>query len=206
MRTLRPSMALLVAALLGACAAAPGEVTLAASPETVARAASTPGPRCTPEQAAIVGEAHSMARSRLREGIAFLDAQPGHPHVRRWFGDAPPKVMREVLLATLERMERRDSYQIHCNDMKACARGQMGYMRPGPQVVGVCPSFFRAGRERQDSRFGILIHEFSHLGGNTQDYVYQPRAARLLAKSNWERAANNADNYEYFIEELPRRR
>ena len=204
MRLARSSFGLLLAATLGACAAAPGEVTLVASTDAVARAATTPGPRCTPEQGAILSEAYTTARARLRDGIRFVDTNPAHPHVRLWFGDTPPKVVHAVLAQTLARMENRDTYQLHCNDMKSCSRGQMGYMRPSRQVVGVCPPFFRARRENQDSRFGILVHEFSHLAAGTSDHVYQPRAARLLAKSDWRRASSNADNYEYFIEGLPR--
>jgi peptidyl-Lys metalloendopeptidase len=55
-----------------------------------------------------------------------------------------------------------------------------------------------------DNRWGILIHEASHLAAGTQDFVYGPRAALLLAKQDPERAALNADNYEYFVESLGR--
>ena len=204
MRLLRMAVVFLLAFTLNACAAASEYVILAASPDAIERAATTPGPQCTREQAALLNEAHTTARNRIRDGIRFLRSDPESPHVRRWFGDAPAKMMLEVLTNTLNRMERRDSYVMHCNDMKTCGRGQMGYMRPGLNVVGVCPPFFRAGINGQDSRFGILVHEFSHLGGRTSDYVYQPRAALMLAKSDWLRAASNADNYEYFIETLPR--
>jgi hypothetical protein len=204
MRLARSSLALLVTATLGACAAGDRDTILVASPEVVARAAIAPGPRCSPEQAAMLSEAHTTARARIREGMRFLAASPTHPHVRLWFGDTPPKVMREVLTLTLTRMEQRNTYALHCNDMKTCSRGQMGYMRPSVQIVGVCPPFFRARTEGQDARFGILVHEFSHLAARTADHVYQPRAARLLAKSDWQRASSNADNYEYFIEGLPR--
>lgn len=204
MRLARSSLALLVTATLGACAAGYGDTIPVASTDAVARAANTPGPQCSPEQAAMLNEAHTTARARIREGLRFLAAAPNHPHVRLWFGDTPPKVIREVLTQTVTRMEQRGTYTLHCNDMKTCSRGQMGYMRPSGQVVGVCPPFFRARTEGQDARFGILVHEFSHLAARTQDHVYQPRAARLLAKTDWQRASSNADNYEYFIEGLPR--
>jgi hypothetical protein len=202
MHLLRAILVFLVALPLQACAA-DSDVILVASPDAVARAAETAGPKCTREQLAIVNEAHTTARNRIRDGIRFLRREPESPHVRLWFGDAPAKMMLEVLTNTLARMEQRNTYEIHCNDMATCGRGQMGYMRPGMNVVGVCPPFFRAGVTGQDSRFGILVHEFSHLGGRTSDYVYQPRAARILAKTDWLRAASNADNYEYFIETLP---
>ncbi|HEY4252521.1 MAG TPA: M35 family metallo-endopeptidase [Roseomonas sp.] len=205
MRLLRTALAFLLSSSLSACAAVSSDdVILAASPDAVARAIATPGPECSREQAAMVNEARTTARNRIREGIRFLQREPESPHVRLWFGDAPAKMMLQVLTNTLNRMERRDSYVMHCNDMKTCGRGQMGYMRPGLNIVGVCQPFFRAGLDGQDSRYGILVHEFSHLGGRTSDYVYQPRAARMLAKSDWLRAASNADNYEYFIENLPR--
>jgi hypothetical protein len=55
-----------------------------------------------------------------------------------------------------------------------------------------------------DSRWGILIHEASHLAANTRDHAYRPNGALMLAKENPARAAENADNYEYFVETLPR--
>jgi peptidyl-Lys metalloendopeptidase len=54
-----------------------------------------------------------------------------------------------------------------------------------------------------DSRWGILIHEASHLAANTRDHAYRPTGALRLAKDNPARAAENADNYEYFVETLP---
>jgi peptidyl-Lys metalloendopeptidase len=49
----------------------------------------------------------------------------------------------------------------------------------------------------------VLIHEASHIAGGTRDHVYGPQAAAVLAKQDPVRAAENADNYEYFVETLP---
>ena len=71
-------------------------------------------------------------------------------------------------------------------------------------MLGLCPPYFRARMDGVDSRWGILIHEASHIAANTRDHVYRPNGALALAKEDATRAAENADNYEYFVETLPR--
>ena len=47
-----------------------------------------------------------------------------------------------------------------------------------------------------------MIHELSHLAAHTQDHAYSRPNARMLAMKQSNRAANNADSYEYFCETL----
>jgi peptidyl-Lys metalloendopeptidase len=80
----------------------------------------------------------------------------------------------------------------------------MAYAAAGRGLLGLCPAFFRASLTGFDSRWGILVHEVTHLAAGTRDHAYGRRAAAVLAKDEPERAAQNADNYEYFLETLPR--
>jgi len=52
---------------------------------------------------------------------------------------------------------------------------------------------------------GTIIHEASHFtaNGGTSDYVYGQSAAKNLAISDPARAVMNADNHEYFAENIP---
>lgn len=184
--------------LLGACAADAQTHTQTGKPlEQVA------GPQCSPEQREAVDNAMAEARRRLAVAIRFVQERPNDFHVRRWFGEGQTSLVLKTLRVTDNRMGRPETVTIHCNDQRTCARGQMAYARRPSDILGVCPPFFRAGNEGQDNRWGILIHEMSHIAANTGDHAYQPRGAQVLAKEDASRAARNADNYEYFVEFLP---
>lgn len=167
-------------------------------------AADIPGPACVAEHRALIDDALAEARARLAVAIRLVREEPDHDHVRRWFGDAPRKAVAITLELTAERLADPAGFEFHCNDPPACPGGRFAYARDREQVIGLCAPFFRAGMEGTDSRWGILIHEVSHIAANTRDHAYRPRGALALAKTDAMRAAENADNYEYFVETLPR--
>jgi hypothetical protein len=75
---------------------------------------------------------------------------------------------------------------------------------PASGSLGFCPIFFRASDRGQDSRFGIVVHEVSHISIGTRDATYQPHQVLILAKDDPATAAMNADSYEYLVETLYR--
>jgi hypothetical protein len=157
---------------------------------------------CRADQGPVVVAAYREAEQRVDEAIRFLNANPAHPHVREWFGTAPVETIRGVLKVSLFRLQEGRRPEVECLSEKACAGGFFATARPSPERIGVCPRFF--GREGQvDRRFGILLHEVTHLAAGTEDRAYGPRASRELARRDPRAAANNADNYEYFVELLP---
>lgn len=159
---------------------------------------------CTPDQRAIVEEARALAQERSAAAAQLVAAEPGHPHIRRWFGDAPRAEIAGRLQRTAAQLGRPDTMKVLCNDLGPCDGGSMAFARPGLGIIGLCPSFFRAATTGLDSRWGILLHEASHLAAETEDYAYGATAALILAKDDPPRAARNADNLEYFVETLPR--
>jgi uncharacterized Zn-binding protein involved in type VI secretion len=66
------------------------------------------------------------------------------------------------------------------------------------------PKFWRAPPEGADSQGGTLAHEVSHFNdvGGTDDHVYGSANAARLAQKDPAKAMNNADNYEYFMEDV----
>ncbi len=166
--------------------------------------ADIPGPACTPEHRAVIEEALAAARPRMAEAIRLVEQEPNHAHVARWFGDASRKVVGITLRLTAARLEDSAAIDFHCNDPASCPGGRFAYARERDLVLGVCPPFFRARMDGTDSRWGILVHEASHLAANTRDHAYRPNGALRLAKDDAMRASENADNYEYFVETLPR--
>lgn len=162
------------------------------------------GPTCTPGHRAFFDEALVEARTRTAEAIRFVDANPRHEHVTRWFGDTPPSTVRGVLQRTLALLERPDTLKLLCNPPTNCRGATFAWVIPAARTLGVCPAFFRARRTGVDSRWGILIHEATHIAAGTDDHAYGVDGALRLAKQDPRRAAENADNYEYFVEQLPR--
>jgi peptidyl-Lys metalloendopeptidase len=166
--------------------------------------ADIPGPACDAEHhQPLIDEALAMARSRIRDAIRLVQDEPDHAHIRRWFGTAPRKTIRITLELTAARLDDMAAVTIRCNDPPDCPGGRFAYANERNLILGLCPPFFRARMDGTDSRWGILIHEASHLAANTRDHAYRPTGALRLAKDNPARAAENADNYEYFVETLP---
>uniref|UniRef100_UPI0022EA4390 M35 family metallopeptidase n=1 Tax=Falsiroseomonas oryzae TaxID=2766473 RepID=UPI0022EA4390 len=166
--------------------------------------ADIPGPACAAEHRRMIDEARGVARERIAEAVSLLRQQPDHPHVTRWFGTAPRPEIALRLQRTAAWLERPDSLKILCNDLPSCGSARMAYAAMGGQMIGLCPAFFRAGMGGRDNRWGILIHETSHVAAGTLDHAYGHTASLVLAKADPRRAAQNADSYEYFVETLPR--
>jgi len=159
---------------------------------------------CSAPQRAILDEAMAEARLRLVRALRLVRRTPRHSHIRRWFGDAPPSLILTTLTATAEAMVPPLELDFHCNDTLRCTARRVAYSSQGGRLLGVCPRFFDAPATGLDSRYGILIHEMTHLAGRTYDHIYGPRPAEQLSKTASLAAADNADNYEYFVETLPR--
>jgi len=181
------------------------------------------GAACAPQQIAVINAALVEARSRIAAAIRLLQERPDHPHVRLWFGTAPPGAVLAVLQRTGTRLANTAGFELHCNDPASCTGRVTAYARTltrtlfdaqgrpavshrldEGQVLGVCPAFFRAGMTGTGTRWGILVHEATHFAAETRDHAYG-RAALALARENGARAAENADNFMLFVETLPGR-
>jgi peptidyl-Lys metalloendopeptidase len=191
-------------ALLLAILAAPALAQPQAKPAVPRNPAELSGPACATEHQAVIAEAFVIARERVEAGLALIRANPEHDHIRRWFGTTPPGEVSARLQATATWLDGSGGARLRCNDPPGCKSARMAYAAPYAKVLGVCPAFFRARMDGFDSRWGILVHEVTHLAAGTRDHAYGRRAAAVLAKDDPERAAQNADNYEYFLETLPR--
>ncbi|MBY0337502.1 MAG: M35 family metallopeptidase [Acetobacteraceae bacterium] len=157
---------------------------------------------CRADHGPVIAAAWREAEARVDAAIRFLNANPDHPHVREWFGTTPAPAIRGVLKISLYRLQHGRRPEVECLSEKACVGGFFATARFQPERIGLCPRFF--GPEGQvDRRFGILLHEVTHLAAGTQDRAYGPRASRELARRNPSAAATNADNFEYFVELLP---
>lgn len=193
-------------------------------PRTPAPAlADIPGPACTIRQIPVFNAAMVEARTRLGVAVRVVRDTPSHPGIRQWFGNAPHQVVLSALQRSAMRLANTAGFDIHCNDPDRCAPNIAAYVqawsrtlrdaegRPTAtyridegQVIGVCPPFFRARMDGTGTRWGYLVHEVTHVAAETRDHAYGRNASLALARENGMRAAENADNYRYFVETLPR--
>lgn len=159
---------------------------------------------CDAKRVTIVRHAFVLAERQTQAALAFLDATPDHAHVRTWFGTTAPAKIRIRLAQTLERLRPARHAPWFCGSPESCGnRPIFAIANLTRGTINLCPMFFNARNEGGDSRPGVLVHETSHLAAGTTDIVYGQAAARALALKQPERAAVNADNYEYFVEFLP---
>jgi hypothetical protein len=156
---------------------------------------------CSPSQSAAIEQAFGEARRRIQRAVAFLDANPRHPHLRQWFGnEVSPGYLRSRYLQILAAMQPGRRPTILCGT-PAC--GSFGRSWRQLNTMAVCTLFWRARASGQDARYGVIVHEMSHIAFASVDFVYGPPAAAALAARDSERAMQNADNFEYFVEFLP---
>ncbi len=78
---------------------------------------------CTPQQVTIVNAALVEARARIAAAIRLLQERPDHPHLRLWFGSAPPGAVLNVLQRTGTRLASTAGVELHCNDPAAAPAG-----------------------------------------------------------------------------------
>jgi hypothetical protein len=158
---------------------------------------------CSAEERASVNEAFALARERTAAGLQAALANPNDPRLTRWFGNGSRQRIVEVLQSVLRQLDEAQSFTIACATSAYCVQRQpMAYTSFNNRVVGFCRGFFRASLTGEDSRFGAVIHELTHLAARTEDHAYGRANARTLALKEGTRAANNADTYEYFCETL----
>jgi peptidyl-Lys metalloendopeptidase len=66
----------------------------------------------------------------------------------------------------------------------------------------LCPLFWQRPFRGADSQTGILIHELTHAFSYTADHRYGRARCLDLARTSPALAITNADNFEYYVEEL----
>ncbi|CAE6462705.1 unnamed protein product [Rhizoctonia solani] len=121
-----------------------------------------------------------------------------------WFGahDSNRSGKAGRFFQSIQGKSMQSTYNCSCNVEDAYA-----YVYPnGPYTIYLCPAFWRAPDEGADSKAGTLIHEQTHftVNGGAKDTAYGREGCRGLASSYPDEAVQNADNYEYFAENIPK--
>jgi peptidyl-Lys metalloendopeptidase len=130
----------------------------------------------------------------------------------RWFGAySQDRLARvNVVLANVaSKLNSNNTLTVTCDQAGAlgdCERGDYAVVvinQRGDCGVTLCGAFFNAPpRGAYNTQWGVLAHEFTHASANTEDHSYSLTDAQNLAAGNPSQAVDNADNYEYFLEEM----
>ena len=83
-----------------------------------------------------------------------------------------------------------------------CQSNWNAFTSKGSKTVNLCPAYHGKGvfcvSSGAPTKEGILAHEWTHAFGRTDDNAYGETANKNLARTNPDKAVNNADTYEYW--------
>lgn len=131
-----------------------------------------------------------------------------HAEYEEWFGDYSSSSRRTTVTDNYDEIEdflfKRSGYTFDCGCTGA---GTFAYVYPADtktHTIYLCGAFWNAPVSGRDSRGGTIVHEASHFSdvASTGDNAVGAWAARRQAINNPDKAAANADNYEYLAEDL----
>jgi peptidyl-Lys metalloendopeptidase len=134
-------------------------------------------------------------------GLSAFRANPWSVRAQRWFNN--PFYAGATVDWFLEHIAIRlavENYQFICDNGHPSCNGFLARAQ-GTNTVRICAGFWGLPSSGQDSKAGTLLHELSHFDG-TGDFAYGPQASYDLAVWDPWTAASNADNYEYFYEDV----
>lgn len=166
--------------------------------------------RCTPTQQSEVTEAVQAAAVALEATVSALStAKPNRTAalaVDRWFGEATSHAeVAERLQAIADRLESEARpIRVECDLGEPIFAWTWRGME-GDGYLGFGYAFFAADLDRGfDSRMGTVIHELAHMVPEVaaHDHAYDIDKMRALARLAPDRALENAQNYEYLVEDL----
>ncbi len=133
------------------------------------------------------------------------DATKVNTQFKKWFGNPNNTGFKDTVVGLYQEIKEAMQDKQYTLYFKGamCERNDFAYTSFESQTIYLCNSYFRA-KDTHDynSKMGTLIHELTHAVGDTEDYEYGTEECQNLAVDVPLSAINNADNYEYFCEEI----
>lgn len=129
-------------------------------------------------------------------------------HFRTWFGTPSWQsrlAVTNVLALTAEVLAQPITWHRLAPNDRDYKSSLFAFVYPydGKFEVWLGPQFWDAPDKGTDSKAGTMIHEMTHESGSTLDHQYGVPNTKSLAKLYPDDAIRNADNYQYFCEEVP---
>ncbi len=171
---------------------------------------------CTKVQMEKAGDAVAQAKEMTEIALeAFGNTQD----YLRWFGtySTANATTVQTNLTAIDLVLGTDAITLVCNRVgrEGCMADTFANVWPDkPFVINLCPGFFNMPAVielhpghpdfQNGSREGTIIHEVSHFTviAGTEDECYSRRVCSNMARNDPRRAINNADSYQYFVEDV----
>lgn len=127
----------------------------------------------------------------------------------KWFGksdDESKKKIQTMIEKIIELNKKTTMTNLKKAEPKEQDDDQFAYVRAGDttHTIYIDKAFCGALNTGKDSRAGTLCHEMSHFEdiGGTLDHKYPIEDCKLLAKNKPDLALENANNFEYYLENV----
>jgi exonuclease VII large subunit len=124
-----------------------------------------------------------------------------------WFGSKDEKARKEIQNRIDKTLELNKNYKAdYFKPASPEKEGRFAYVNPKDpnKTIYLDKAFHNAPMTGTDSKAGVMTHEMSHFKtvGATEDHIYGAENSRLLAKASPMKALQNADNFQYYIENV----
>ncbi|KAL9964465.1 hypothetical protein ACROYT_G028111 [Oculina patagonica] len=147
-------------------------------------------------QKAETKEVHRAAYHYIASAIPDVQTSPNR--VDTWFGTSSVSSLVQIY-QTMEGLLRSDT-MTYVHDAPDCEEYEVAYTFTGTRTLYLCPLYESfPSLLGYDSKMGTIVHELSHALAYTDDIVYGISACKWLAQEHPSDAANNADNYQFFV-------
>ncbi|KAK7037551.1 hypothetical protein VNI00_011043 [Paramarasmius palmivorus] len=186
-----------------------GKLLKARTPRPVRR---SPGrieySNCSKKQQRQILNATIAAQSYTNCSHSYLtkNNETGTPRYETWFGNFTQARHDNVTTNFASLLKHPyTNYTYECQPEDCGSETTFAYVYPTEfGTIYLCGGFWNTTNTGADSRAGTLVHEASHfeITAGTDDHAYQRGPAQELAEENPDVAINNADSYEYFVENV----
>jgi peptidyl-Lys metalloendopeptidase len=162
---------------------------------------------CTKEQRTSTDEAFTRIlpiAKKAANAVEGMNVGNTSPLYETWFGKANQTRLTRVqgtIGGVRDLLQRKETFSVECMPQR-CGNGTFALTTHGMDYIGLCAAFFKAPLTGDDSRSGTLLHELTHVVADTEDHTYGRTNAQERAVGNPNEAVDNADNYEFFMEDL----
>jgi len=159
-------------------------------------------------------DANKILDQALKEQQVMLEAKKqeldewdlnAQTNFKTWFGSTNESD-KEIIKQRIDKiLEMNKTYKID-KFRPASPKYQDAYAYVNPSdkeyYINLGNPFWSASMKGVDSQAGILSHEMSHFTdiGGTDDHAYGTEDSKELAKINPDKAIDNADNFEFYLE------
>lgn len=160
------------------------------------------------------GRVAAMVEEALQDQVALLEDREAElkrwdtraqAHFARWFGTTDPRARVRIFRRIEALLKINDAYEVRNFRRAIPSRpGVFAFVRANdPSRVFLDKAFVHAPPVGANSRAGTITHEMSHflIAGGTKDHAYGEQKCAALARSSPVLALNNADNFEFYVED-----